>query len=214
MAVAVGVLAWLTDRPGREVLVAAGAMLVVQLLLGMGNDVSDIDDDKMAQRMDKPIVSGAVPRGNVTYAIMVLLLVAIPLSLQSGTVAGLALLATVLVGGVHNAWLHRGFFSWVGWMATFALIPAFLAYGGWRGGLHGEPPTWQFTAAAAFLGLCVHLLTSLPDLVGDHAAGRKTLPLRIALHTGAPRLLWITLALTAVAVGVLLWAGLTVGLRQ
>ncbi|HET9498920.1 MAG TPA: UbiA family prenyltransferase [Marmoricola sp.] len=214
LAVVVGVLARLTDRPWREVLVAAAAVLVVQLMLGLGNDVSDMEYDARAGRADKPLVAGDVPRGNVTYAIIVLLLLAIPLSLQSGSAAGVALLATVLVGAVHNRWLHHGALSWVGWTVSFALLPAYLSYGGWGGGVHGAPPTWQVTVAAAGVGLCTHLATTLPDLVGDHAAGSRNLPLRIALHTGAPRLLWITVVLSVLAVAGLLWAGLSVGLRQ
>ncbi|HET7683323.1 MAG TPA: UbiA family prenyltransferase [Marmoricola sp.] len=213
-AVVIGVLARASDRPWREVLVAAGAVLVVQLLLGLGNDVSDEEYDRRAGREDKPIATGEVPRGNATYLVMVLLLVAIPLSLQNGGAAGAALLITVLVGAVHNRWLHRGAFSWVGWVLTFALLPAFLAYGGWAGGVHGAPPTWQFTAAAAAVGLCVHFLTTLPDLVDDNAAGVRNLPLRIALRTGAPRLFWATVVATVVAVYLLVAAGLDVGLRQ
>lgn len=214
LGVAIGVLAALSGRPLREALSAGGAVLVVQLLLGLGNDVSDEEYDRRAGREDKPLAMGDIPRGNVTYAIMVLLLVAIPLSLQNGGVAGAALLVTVLVGGAHNRWLHRGALSWLGWVVTFALLPAFLAYGGWGGGLHGAPPTWQVTVAAGAVGLCLHFLTTLPDLVQDHAAGVRNLPLRIALRTGAPVLLWITLVATVIALAALAVAGLSVGLRQ
>ncbi len=55
----------------------------------------------------------------------------IPLSLQNGTQAGLYLLATLLVGAVHNRWLHTTALSWLGWAATFALLTFFVTYGGW-----------------------------------------------------------------------------------
>ena len=67
---------------------------------------------------------------------------------------------------------------------------------------------------AAVLGVCVHVLSSLPGLVADHEAGRRHLPLRIALRVGAPRLLWISGVLTAATLGALLYAGSQVGLRQ
>lgn len=214
LAAVVGVLAAWSDRPPREVASAAGAVLVVQLLLGLGNDVSDISIDRAAGVEGKPLAAGQVPRGNVTYAIMVLLLIAVPLSMQNGAVAGSALLASIVVGAVHNRWLRRGWLSWLGWTITPVLLVAFLAYGGWGGGRHGAPPTWEFSAAAAAVGFCAHFLTSLPDLVGDHKAGLKHLPLRVALRTGAPALLWITLLLSVLAAAALVWAGLTVGLRQ
>lgn len=214
MALVVGVLAKMTDRPLVEALLAGAAVLVVQLILGLGNDIADEQIDRKAGTAGKPLAEGAVPRGNVTYAVLVLLLVAVPLSLQNGYLAGGILLGTLLVGGVHNKWLHRGLFSWVGWTVTFALLPAFLAYGSFAGDPHGPAPTWAFTLAASFLGLCLHFATSLPDLVQDHAAGLKSLPLRVALKTGAPRLLQITAVATGLALVALLVAGLTVGIRQ
>lgn len=208
------VLALVSDRGFGASLVAGAAVLVVQLALGLGNDVADIAIDRKAGTEGKPLASGDVPRGNVTYTILVLLILAVPLALQNGWLAGGILLLTVLVGGVHNKWLHRGLFSWVGWVATFALLPAYLAYGSWPGEEQGPPPTWSFTAAGAALGLCLHFATALPDLVQDHAAGLRTLPLRIALKTGAPRLLVITVVASVLTLAGLLVAGLTVGIRQ
>lgn len=214
LGLAVGVLAYVSDRGFVAALVAGAAVLVVQLALGLGNDVADLAIDRKAGTEGKPLAAGDVPRGNVTYAILVLLIVAVPLALQNGWLAGSILLGTVLVGAVHNKWLHRGLFSWVGWVVTFALLPAYLAYGSWPGEPQGPPPTWSFTAASAALGLCLHFATALPDLVQDHAAGLKTLPLRIALRTGAPRLLVITVVASVLALAGLLVAGLTVGIRQ
>lgn len=213
-ALVVGFLAWKTDRPWREVLVAAAAVLVVQLVLGLGNDVADVRIDRKAGTPGKPIAAGDVPLGNATYAIAALLILAVPLSLQNGYLAGGILLGTVLVGAVHNKWLHRGLFSWVGWAVTFAVLPAFVTYGTWGSAPHGPAPTWAFTAVAALLGVCVHVATSLPDLVQDHAAGIRSLPLRIALRTGAPRLLVVTTIVTGLALVGLLVAGLTAGIRQ
>ena len=70
------------------------------------------------------------------------------------------------------------------------------------------------TVLAALLGVGMHFLTALPDLVEDNETGVRHLPLRIALRTGAPRLLWISTAYTAVVAVGLLIAALTVGLRQ
>jgi 4-hydroxybenzoate polyprenyltransferase len=212
-AVVIGVLAAYSDRPAREALVAAAAVLLVQLVAGLLNDVSDAPLDRRGKVAGKPIASGDLPRGNATYLLAVLVLVAVPVSLQNGTLAGVALLATLPVAYVHNRILHRTAFSFVGWAATFALYCVFLAYGGWGGGRHGDTPTWQFAAASAALGVCVHFLTTLPDLVDDNRSGVRNLPLRIALRNGAPRLLLATGAVSVLVLAGWVLVGLDPGLR-
>jgi 4-hydroxybenzoate polyprenyltransferase len=214
LAAVLGVLAALDGRPQREYLAAAAAVLVVQLSLGLSNDLSDQAHDYRAQVAGKPIADGTLVAGRASYWMMVLVLLAVPLAVQNGAVAGVALLATLPIGWLHNRWLHRTAFSWLGWTLTAGLLPAFLSYGGWAGGLHGGPPTFAVTGAAAAVGFCLHFVTSLGDLVDDNKAGARTLPLRVALRTGAPRLLVLTILLTAAAVAGLVAASLGVGLRQ
>jgi 4-hydroxybenzoate polyprenyltransferase len=213
LAVVVGVLAAYSDRPAREALVAAAAVLLVQLVAGLLNDVCDAPLDRHGKVAGKPIASGELPRGNATYFLAVLLLLAIPVSLQNGTLAGVALLATLPVAYVHDRILHRTAFSFLGWALTFALYCVFLAYGGWGGGRHGDTPTWQFAAISAALGVCVHFATTLPDLVDDNRSGVRNLPLRIALRTGAPRLLLATGAVSLVVLAGWVVIGLDPGLR-
>ncbi|MET3962397.1 4-hydroxybenzoate polyprenyltransferase [Marmoricola sp. OAE513] len=213
-AAVMGVLASLTDRPARDVLVVIGAVLVVQLSLGLSNDLCDLKHDDRAQTPGKPLAAGLVDPSSASYWMMVLILLAVPLAVSSGVVAAIALLATLPIGWIHNRWLHRTPLSFLGWMLTFALYPAFLAYGGWAGGLHGSEPTWAVTLLAAGLGLCVHFITSLGDLVADNKSGARTLPLRTALRLGAPRLLFLTVVATAAALVGLVVAAASVGLRQ
>ena len=214
LAVVLGVLAAVDGRPEREYLSAAAAVLVVQLSLGLSNDLSDQHHDYRAQATGKPIASGTLPASRASYWMMVLILLAVPLSVQNGSVAGIALLLTLPIGWVHNRWLHRTAISWLGWTLSAALMPAFLSYGGWAGGLHGGPPTYAVTGAAAAVGFCLHFVTTLGDLVDDNKAGARNLPLRIALRTGAPRLLVLTILFPTVAVAGLVVASLTIGLRQ
>jgi 4-hydroxybenzoate polyprenyltransferase len=214
LAAVLGVLAAVDGRPEREYLSAAAAVLVVQLSLGLSNDLCDQQHDYRAQTPGKAIANGDLPATRASYWMMVLVLLAVPLSVQNGAVAGIALLATLPIGWLHNRWLHRTGFSWVGWTLTFALFPAFLAYGGWAGGMHGDPPTYAVTGAAAAVGFCLHFVTGLDDLVDDNKSGARNLPLRLALRIGAPRLLVLTILLTTAAVAGLAVAGLTIGLRQ
>jgi hypothetical protein len=70
------------------------------------------------------------------------------------------------------------------------------------------------TVLAALLGVAVHFLLALPDLVEDNADGLRHLPLRVALRIGAPRLLWTCVGVTVLLAASIAVAGLTVGLRQ
>jgi len=214
LAALIGILAAADGRPTREFLSAAAAVLLVQLSLGLSNDISDQAHDYRAGTTNKPIAAGRVDAGSASYVLMVLVLLSVPVSVQNGATAGGALLITLPIGWIHNRWLHRTAFSFVGWTASAALLPAFLSYGGWAGTVHGEAPTWAVTGAAAAVGFCAHLVTSLGDLVDDNKSGARNLPLRIALRIGAPRLLFVTIVLTAAAVAGLVVAGLSVGLRQ
>ena len=60
----------------------------------------------------------------------------------------------------------------------------------------------------------MHFLLALPGLVDDNKDGRRHFPLRIALRTGASRLLLLTgIYLTLTAAG-LVMAAVSVGLKQ
>jgi 4-hydroxybenzoate polyprenyltransferase len=211
-AVVVGALVALMGRPLREVLVSAAAVLAVQLLLGLLNDVWDVEEDQATQAPGKPVAAGHLPRGNATYAATVLLLLSVPLALQNGLLAGALLLGTLAVGAAHDRWLHRGLLSWVGWAATFALLTGFVSYGGWGNEAEGSAPVVAFTALAALLGVLVHVATSLPDLVTDHRGAVRHLPLRIALRTGAPKLFFATVVGLVVVLGAMVYVALTDGI--
>ena len=214
IAAVVGTLVGLMGRPLREVLASAGAVLVAQLVMGLVNDICDVEVDRRSGVEGKPLADGAIPLGNATFAVALLLLVVIPLSLQNGTAAGLALLGTLVVGLVHNRWLHRTGLSWVGWSATFVLLTFFVSLGGWAKDAEGSAPVTAFAVLAGVLGFLVHFLTSLPDLVADNQAKLRSLPLRVALRTGAPRLLVLTLVATVLVVAALVYTALTAGIAR
>jgi 4-hydroxybenzoate polyprenyltransferase len=204
-AVVVATLVALMGRPAREVLVSGAAVLVAQMTMGLLNDLLDAEADRRSGAAGKPVAEGIIPRGNASFAIVVLLLLAIPLSLQNGTEAGLFLLATLVVGFVHNRWLHGTVWSWVGWSATFALLTYFVTLGGWGNTTEGSEPYSSFVLLCAALGIFVHFLTSLPDLVVDHKAGVRHLPLRIALKIGAPKLMVVTVIGTLAVLAAIVW---------
>ncbi|MGN6160792.1 MAG: UbiA family prenyltransferase [Marmoricola sp.] len=208
-----GVAVW-DHRGVGGTLVAAGGVLLTQLALGLLNDAYDAPVDARAERADKPIAAGLLPRGNATYLAVVLVLASLPVAALNGTIAGAALALTLPVGFLHNRILHKTPASFLGWMLTFPLFATYLAYGGWGSGKHGDNPTWQVLVAAGALGITCHFLTALPDLVGDHKAGLAELPLVIARRTGATVLLIATLVCLIAAAAATVWCGLHFGIRQ
>ncbi len=213
-ALGVAVAAALAGRSAREVGLVLATVLVGQAVLGWHNDLVDRDRDRRHQRTVKPIAEGRLEAGTVWFALGCGVLLVIPLAVSSGVTAGSAYLLSVVLGLLGNVVLRKGLLSWLTWSASYALLPAFLSYGGWGGTATGAPPTVLMTVLAALLGLGAHVLCALPGLVPDHEDGWRTLPLRIALRTGAPRLLVIALAWTALVLAAMLVTGSQLGLTQ
>jgi 4-hydroxybenzoate polyprenyltransferase len=211
-ALALAVAAALVGRPLREVGLVLGTVLVGQAILGWDNDLVDRVRDRRHDRPGKPVASGWLDPGTVWFTLTCALLLVVPLSIAHGTIAGPAYLVALLVGLVGNRFLRGNVLSFLPWVVQFALYPAFLAYGGWAGAGQTTPPTIAITAVAGLLGLCVHVLRALPGLVQDNQDGYRSLPLRIALRTGAPKLLVVVGLLTLLVVVALLITGRTVGL--
>jgi len=205
----------MAGRTTREVGLVAATILVGQVLLGWQNDAVDASRDRANDRRNKPVAMGRVDGGTMWFLIACAVLLVVPLSISNGIEAGVSHLIFLAVAMAANAGLlRRTRFSYLTWMASYAMLPAFLAYGGWGGEGTTTPPTILMTVLAGLLGIGVHLLTSLPGLVDDNKDGIRHFPLALALKTGAPRLLMIgTIYTVAVGAGIL-FAGLEVGLVQ
>lgn len=211
-SLALALAAALSGRPLREVGLVALTVLVGQVMLGWADDLADRSRDARRSPDGKPVATGRIDPGSVWFAFTLALLVVVPLSVAHGPRAGAAYLASLGVALVGDRLLHATALSPAPWMASFALYPAFLAYGGWGGAGEQSPPTLLMVALAALLGLGVHVLRALPGLVDDHAEGERSLPLRLALRWGTPRLLLVAGAFTALVVAGLLIVGRTLGL--
>ena len=212
-AIGVAVAAALSGRELREVVLVLVTVLVGQCILGWTNDVVDRRRDASHDR-DKPVAAGTLDPGTALFAAACGVLLVVPLAVSAGVWAGLSYLASLAVGVLGNLVLRRGWFSWVTWALSYALLPAYLAYGGWGGDGTTTPPEIGITVLAALLGVCVHVLAARPGLVDDHADGFKHLPLRIALRTGAARLLWVSIGVTVVVLAALAVVGSQTGLTQ
>ncbi|HEY3529359.1 MAG TPA: UbiA family prenyltransferase [Nocardioides sp.] len=213
-ALGMAVAAAASGRAAREIALVGVTVLVGQALLGWDNELVDEASDRGDQRSTKPLVAGTLDRGTLGFWLACAVLLVIPLSLSGGIDAGLSYLLSLAVGVLGNRLLRRGRLSWLPWAIAFALYPAYLSYGGWGGGADGHPPTIPMTVAAAFLGIGVHVLSSLRGLVDDNRAGRRHVPLRLALRVGAPRLLVLAGLYCAIVIGVIVALGSTLGLSQ
>jgi 4-hydroxybenzoate polyprenyltransferase len=211
-ALGLAVAAAVAGRPARELGLVLLTVLVGQAILGWDNDLVDRGPDRRHERAHKPVAQGLLDPGTVWFTLTCALLLVVPLSISSGTRAGGAYLLALLLGLAGDRFLRRHVLSFQPWVLSFALYPAFLAYGGWNGVGQDTPPTVAMTVLAALLGLGVHVLRALPGLVQDHQDDSRSLPLRIALRTGTPRLLVVASVYTAVVVVALLVAGRAVGL--
>jgi len=213
-AVALTVAAALDNRPAREMVLVFATVLVGQAILGWHNDIVDQAVDASHERVRKPVADGRLETGTTWFALCCGVLLVVPLAVSNGTWAGIAYLASLIVGMLGNIVLRRGLLSFVPWAIAFALYPAFLSYGGWGGGSHGGPPQWVMVGLAAALGVGVHLLLALWGLVNDNEDGWTYLPLKLGLRLGATKLLLVTSAYCAVVVAALLYAGQQLGLAR
>jgi 4-hydroxybenzoate polyprenyltransferase len=213
-AAGLAVASAVSGRPPREVALVALTVLTGQALMGWEDDLTDERADRIDERATKPLVAGHLERGALGFAVAVAVLLVVPLALSSGMRAGLSYLLSLAVAVLGDRLLRNGPLSWVPWALGFALYPAYLSYGGWGGAADGHPPTVAMTVAAALLGVGVHVLTSLRGLVDDNRAGRRHLPLRLALRVGAPRLLVLAGLYCTGVLGAILLVGSTVGLSQ
>ncbi len=201
-------------RDWKELLLVFATVLVGQMTVGWVNDIADRRRDKQAGREDKPIALGWVHASTAAWTTAYATCALVPLAMSNGTEAGAAYLVAVLVGWAGTRILRASALSFLPIAVSYALIACFLSYGGWGGGSQGDPPTPAITAVAALLGIGVHFLTALPDLVGDNTTGMRHLPLRVAKRTGAARLLWLTGVYLVLVVVAIVVVGAGPGLRQ
>lgn len=213
-ALAVALVALLVQRPAEEVAVVLLTVLVGQTILGWHNDIVDKARDEAHGATGKPIADGRLDPGAAWYAIIVAALVLVPLSITTGITAGAIYLVSVCVGMLGNVILRTGFFSWVTWAVSYAMLPAYVSYGGWGGQAVGDPPETAITILAGLLGIGVHFMRAVWGLVADHEDGWTYLPLKLGLKLGATRLLALSTLYTVGIAVALAYVGYDQGLSQ
>ncbi|MBM7518775.1 hypothetical protein [Nocardioides nitrophenolicus] len=213
-ALAMGLVAAVAGRPAREAGVVLLTVLVGQTILGWHNDIVDRQRDQAHGLAGKPVAAGRLEVGTVWYAIVVAFLLLIPLATTTGVRAAAYYLGSVAVAMLGNIILRTGFFSWWSWAASFALLPAYLSWGGWGGKAVGSAPEPAIVALAALLGVGIHFMRAVWGLVADHEDGWTYLPLKLGLKLGATRLLALSTLFTVGVVVALVVVGARVGLSR
>ncbi|MCX6399552.1 MAG: hypothetical protein NTX33_06460 [Propionibacteriales bacterium] len=213
-SLAMGLVAAVAGRPAREAGVVLLTVLVGQTILGWHNDIVDRRRDQSHALKGKPLAMGRLQPETVWYAIVVATLLLVPLAITTGIRAGCLYLAAVAVGMLGNVVLRTGFFSWWSWAASYALLPAYLSYGGWGGQAVGSAPETSIVVLSALLGIGIHFLRAVWGLVADNEDGWTYLPLKLGLKLGATRLLALATVYTVVIVILLLVTGARVGLSR
>ena len=213
-ALAMGLAAAVSGRPARETAVVLLTVLVGQTILGWHNDIVDRQRDQAHGLTGKPVAMGRISTETLWYALFVAALLLVPLAITTGIKAGCLYLASVAVGLLGNVVLRTGFFSWWSWAASYALLPAYLSYGGWGGQAEGNPPEPVILVLAALLGIGVHFMRAVWGLVADHEDGWTYLPLKLGLKLGATRLLALSTVYTAIIAILIAVMGAKVGLSK
>lgn len=213
-ALAMGLVAAVAGRPAREAGVVLVTVLVGQTILGWHNDIVDRQRDQAHGLTGKPVGAGRLEVGTVWYAIVVAFLLLVPLATTTGVRAGAYYLGSVAVAMLGNIVLRTGFFSWWSWAASFALLPAYLSWGGWGGKAVGSAPEPAIVALAALLGVGIHFMRAVWGLVADHEDGWTYLPLKLGLKLGATRLLALSTLFSVGVVVALVVVGAQVGLSR
>lgn len=153
-----------------------GAMLPVQLCIGVINDVVDLPADAVA-KPHKPLVRGVIGRSTATSAGVVLgaigLGVAATVNLATLGFDFLALGA----GLAYDLGLRRTPLSWVPWWGGMAVLPL----EGYAS--VGSIPTRLLVLIplAGLIALGLHFANALPDIDGDRIAGRRSLPVLLGV---------------------------------
>jgi protoheme IX farnesyltransferase len=154
-----------------RILQLIGAMLPVQLCIGVVNDVVDLPGDAVA-KPHKPLVRGVVSRP--TAATIGVVLGAIGLGAAATiNLPTLGLDALALGAGLsYDLGLRRTALSWVPWWGGMAVLP-FEGYAS-----VGSIPSklLALIPLSGLVALGLHFANALPDIDDDRVAGRRSLP--------------------------------------
>lgn len=159
---------------GPAYLIAFGIFLG-QLIVGWTNDLYDFRDDLKHNRVNKPLVAGAIKPAELKRAIFIVLPIAIIINIAGplGFKAGAISILGIGLGVSYNFYLKPTAFSPIPYALAFALLPTALVISTDR-----TPPLWLFWAGG-LLGMSAHFANVLKDFKEDKASGINSLPISL-----------------------------------
>jgi len=152
--------------------VIAFTVFTGQLVVGWSNDLYDFADDQKHQRMNKPLVSGAITEKYLRSWLIFM----VPFSFLAnifgplGFKGGLLYWLGVGFGVAYNFYFKFTFLSPLPFAVAFAILPSCIAIS-----KDVTPPIWMWLGGA-LLGCAAHFINVLKDLDQDRASDIKGLP--------------------------------------
>lgn len=172
-----GLLAWViagSSLAVGELVRMLLAMLGGQIVVGVANELADVETDRLT-KPSKPVPAGlvswrgAIGLGGVGFVLMV----------AAGITLGLASFLLLLVGtgtGVmYSLWFKRSRFAWIPYLIALPLLPIWVAVTLDR----FEPALLLLFPLGGLAVLGVQLAQSIPDVEPDRAAGIDSLTTRL-----------------------------------
>jgi 4-hydroxybenzoate polyprenyltransferase len=176
--------------------VIAFTVFLGQLIIGWSNDLYDYGDDLKHNRINKPLVAGAITPEALRKTTFIFIPIAVianllgPLGFKGGSVY----LLGVGCGIAYNFYFKFSPFSPLPYAIACAALPASVYYA-----VDRMPPLWVL-AGGSLLGVGFHFLNVLKDIEKDQISSIKGLPQIVGKRASAA----IALVLIVLAVLVIL----------
>jgi 4-hydroxybenzoate polyprenyltransferase len=155
--------------------VIAFGVFTGQLVVGWSNDLYDYADDLKHNRLNKPLVAGAITQ----KYLMNWLRFMVPFSFVAnllgplGFKGGMVYMFGISMGVAYNFYFKFNVFSWLPFALAFAALPSCIAIS-----KDIAPPVWMWLGGA-LLGSAAHFINVIKDIDQDRASGIGGAPQRI-----------------------------------
>jgi len=159
---------------GPAYIIAFGVFLG-QLIVGWSNDLYDYRDDLSHNRLNKPLVAGALSVAQLRRWTLWMVPIAFFANLFGplGISAGLVYMLGIACGVAYNFYFKFTVFSPLPYAVAFAALPSCIAIS-----KDVTPPLWMWLGGAIF-GVAAHFINVLKDMKKDQISGIGGLPQRL-----------------------------------